>query len=82
MTLRFLRRIPQSSLADHLPEPHPLLSIELLQLDLFDDVVIGTAGVHADAWQQQRQLEVLEIGRLVHDVLAGEVVAALSEDLH
>ena len=42
---------------------------------------IGRAGVDADARQQHRHLQILQIGRLAHDVGAGEVAAGLLQDL-
>jgi hypothetical protein len=43
---------------------------------------IGGAGVDRDAGQQHQQFEVMQVRRLPHHVLAGQVVAALFENLN
>ena len=40
------------------------------------------AGVDLDAGQQHVGREILQVRRLLHDVLAGEIVAALLQHLH
>ena len=66
---------------EDLAEQGPPLAVEPGELLLLDRGEVGRARVDLDAGQQQRQLEVLEVRRLLHDVLAREVVAALLEHL-
>src|SRR5712692_70350 len=61
----------------NLAEERPALAVELGELLLLDGGEVGRARVDLDAGQQQRQLEVLDIGGLPHDVLPGEIVTAL-----
>src|SRR5690348_4821016 len=65
-------------LAEHL-EP---LAVEALQQHLLHRLVVVRAGVHVDALEQHRRMELLEVGGLLHDVLARQHVAALLQDLH
>src|SRR3954466_12580638 len=60
-------------------EQFPALAVELHHLQLLVDAVIVRRGVGDDARQRQIELDVLEAGRLLHDVLAGEIVAARLE---
>src|SRR5262249_6794735 len=62
-------------------EQLPVLALEARQLRRLDRIVVGRAGVDRDARQQQRRLELLVVGRLFHDVLTGQVVAALLKRL-
>jgi hypothetical protein len=43
---------------------------------------IGLAGIDRDAGQQHRQLEMLQAGRLLHHVFAGQLIAALLQHLN
>src|SRR3954453_2021934 len=68
--------------ADHVSEQLPLLALELLELKLADRREIGRRGVDLDARQQRLGAEVLQARRLLYDVLAREIVAALLQDLN
>src|SRR5260370_7274940 len=68
--------------ADDVAEQLPLLTLEPLQLKLADRGEIGWAGVDRNAGQQDFGAEILEACRLLHDVLAGEIVAALLQHLN
>src|SRR6185312_15135010 len=66
----------------HVAEELPGLAVELGELLLLDRVVIGRAGVDLDTRQQHGGLEPLEVRRLLHHVLAREIVTALLQHLH
>src|ERR1035441_6479079 len=68
--------------ADDVAEQLPFLALELHQLKLAERGKIGRAGIDLDAGQQDLGPEILEICRLLHDVFAGEVVAALLQHLN
>src|ERR1700739_112113 len=57
-------------------EQFPLLTLEALHLQLGDRGGVGGRGVDLDAGQQRVRRKVLQARRLLHDVGAGEVVAA------
>src|SRR5262245_39440184 len=57
-------------------EQFPALAVELHHLQLLVDAIVVRRGVGDDARQVQVELDVLEAGRLLHDVLAGQIVAA------
>src|SRR6185503_6805715 len=59
----------------------PALAFEARQLDGLDRVEIRGAGVDLDTRQQHWIFETLQACRLLHDVLAREVVATLLQDL-
>src|SRR5262249_37557129 len=65
----------------HRAEQFPARAVEADHLHLLDRRKIARTGVDPDARQQHAQLEIFQIGRLPHDVLAREVVAALLEHL-
>src|SRR5262245_39663557 len=65
-----------------LAEQLPGFALELLQLDLRDRSEVGRAGVDLDARQQAAEFEILDAGRLLHDVLTRQVVAACLEDVN
>ena len=52
-----------SSAAHQLAKPHPGLSIEAHELDLFHRIEVGRARVDPDARQKPRQFEVLQSWR-------------------
>src|SRR5262245_18025981 len=56
---------------EEIAEQHPALPVELRQLLLLDGREVHRARVDPDAGQEERQLEVLHVRRLLHDVLAG-----------
>src|SRR5262252_11015798 len=58
------------------------LAIEAPHLGLPDRREIGRAGIDRDAGQQHRQFEMLQVSRLLHHILAGQLVAALLEHLN
>src|SRR5437763_15782551 len=74
---------PRSGAAafDHLAEPLPDLAVPARQLLLPDRMVVGRAGIDADAGQQGGRLEIVQGGRLLQDVLAREIVVALLQHL-
>src|SRR6185437_9756831 len=59
-----------SSASEDLADQDPGLAVELLELHLLDREEIGWAGVDGDPRQQHRRLDVLEVRRLLHHVLA------------
>src|SRR5207245_5673248 len=63
-------------------EQFPALAVEVLHLHLFDRRKVIRASVDLDARQQHSQLQILETGRLLHDVLAGEIIATLLKHLN
>src|SRR4051794_40700946 len=63
-------------------EQLPALAVELHHLQLLVDAIIVRSGVGKDARQRQIELDILQAGRLLHDVLAGEIVAAHLEDMN
>src|SRR5262249_34531376 len=64
----------------NLAEQLPTSAVEFLKLHLLDRIEIVGAGVERDARQQKRQLQIMKARRLLHLVLAGEIVAAHLED--
>src|SRR5260370_30285987 len=64
----------------HRSEQLPALAREAHHLQLLERREIGRAGLDPGSGQIHADLEV-QVGRLPHDVFAGEVVAALSQDL-
>src|SRR5215208_3362282 len=71
----------RSAILDDRAEQFPALAVELHHLHLLVDAVVGRRGVGDHAGQRQAAGDVLQIGRLLHDVFAREVVAALLQDL-
>src|ERR1700759_453125 len=68
--------------ADDIAEAFPSLALEPLQLYRRDRGEIGRRRVNLDARQQARDLEVLHACRLLHDVLPGQVVAAVLQHVN
>ncbi len=66
---------------DHVTKPHPAFAVELDQLLLGDRIILIRRGVELDPGQQQRQLQAFQARRLLEDVRARELVAALLENL-
>ena len=67
----------QAALGVHdVAEQLPGLALEALQLDRLDRIEVGRAGVDRDARQQHRHFALLEVRRLLHEVLTRQVVAA------
>ena len=66
---------------DQVAKEDPVGSVEFCELHLPDRMVVGWAGVHSDSGQQRRKLQVVQIGCLLHDVLAREVTLALLQHL-
>src|ERR1700722_16980693 len=64
----------------HRPEQLPALALESHHLQLLERGEIGRAGLDMGARQIDADLEI-QIGGLLHDVFAGQVVAALPQDL-
>src|SRR5215208_1572902 len=62
-------------------EHFPTLTVEPHHLQLLVDAVIGWRGIGEDTRQRQIEHDVLEAGRLLHDVFAGEIIAALLEHM-
>src|ERR1700730_4584727 len=67
---------------DDRAEQLPALAVELHHLHLLVDAVIGRRRMGGHAGQRQAAGEVLQTGRLLHDVFAREIVAALTQDMH
>src|SRR5579859_7704567 len=77
-----IRPCAGDSRGDDLAEQHPLLSIEALQLHLLDGRVVVRPGVDPNAGDENGQFQVLQVGRLSHEVLARKIITALLEDLY
>jgi hypothetical protein len=69
----FLARRPLNGRA----KPHPILSIELLQLHLFDRVLVVRRGIQRDVRKQHVEMDLIQGLRLPHDVGACKVILAL-----
>src|ERR1700730_17335168 len=87
MALRYIRGTLTAASAadigaDDLAEQVPLLAVEFHQLKLADRREIIRTGVDLDAGQQDFGPEILQVSRLLHDVFAGEIVAAHLKHLH
>src|SRR5260221_14113870 len=76
-----LRRTEILLTAHHVTEEPPLLAVEALQLHRFERRVIVRAGVDDDSRQQRIEAQVFPVRRLLHDVLARQLVARLLEHL-
>src|SRR5437763_12760267 len=75
-------RGPRSLLVrDHLAEELELVAVEALELHRFDRRIVVRAGADRDTRQQRIDAEALQARRLLHDVVAGEVVTALLQHL-
>src|ERR1700730_6496213 len=61
---------------DDVAEAFPGLALEPHELNRGDRRKVGGAGVDLDAGQQAAEFQVFDAGRLLHDVLAREIVAA------
>src|SRR5467141_1932984 len=61
---------------DDVAEALPGLTLESLELNSGDRGEVGGAGIDLDARKQATELKSLDAGRLLHDVLAREIVAA------
>src|SRR3954447_16281853 len=68
--------------ADYGPEQFAVIAVESRHLHLLDREIVARAGVDLDARQQHPEFEILEVARLLHDVLAREFVAALLEHVN
>src|SRR5689334_12848417 len=66
---------------DDWAEADPALAVEAHHLQLLVEPVVGRCGVDRHAGQRQIGDDTLQAGRLLHDVLAREVVAAALENL-
>jgi hypothetical protein len=66
---------------DDRAEQLPALAVELHHLHLLVDAVIGRRRVGGRAGQSHAAREVLQAGRLLHDVFARQIVAALTQDM-
>src|SRR3954469_25676271 len=83
-TLRRLLFVPRALLvrADYLAEQLVFLAVEALQLNRLQGRVVVRPGGDGDAGEQRIDAKALHRRGLLHDVLAGQVVAALLEHLH
>src|SRR6266852_3378973 len=68
--------------ADDIAEQVPGLALEFHQLKLGDRGEVSGAGINFDARQQEAELQTFDAGRLLHDVLAREIVAAGLQHMH
>ena len=59
----------------------PAGAVEALQLHVGHHAIIRRRGVDTAVRQQQAEVEIPQVRRLLHDVLAGEIVAALLQYL-
>jgi len=79
--------VSSTSWTDRVPPTSPLKTlqgpaIETHHLHLRDWRKSGRADVDCDSWQQQSELQILEVGRLPHNILTREIVSALLQDLN
>src|SRR6266436_5482576 len=77
-----LRALVAEFAADDVAEQLPFLALEPLHLKLLDRGEVGRRGVDRHAGQQGVGRKVLQARRLLHDVFAGQVVAAHLQHLH
>src|ERR1700694_4558899 len=70
-----------AGILDDRSKQFPTLAVELHHLQLFVDAIIGRRCAADYTGQGQIELDVLEAGGLLHDVLSGEVVATAPEHL-
>src|SRR3954453_20303959 len=68
--------------ADRGPEQLAMFAVEPGHLHLLDRKIVRRTCVDLDAWQQQPEFEVLQIGRLPYHVLAREFITALLQHLN
>jgi hypothetical protein len=68
-----MRRTDFNGLTDR----HPLLTIESMHDKLLDGPVVSRAGIECDSRQQTRRVETFHVARVIHQVLAAKVIAAL-----
>src|SRR5271167_4771517 len=73
---------PIRSTAEDVAELLPTRAVEGGELRLADRAEIVGRGINLDARQQHRQFEVLQVSRLLHDVVPRQVVTALLEHLN
>src|SRR6185503_6675670 len=73
----FRRHVAAQDVAERLP----LLALEALHLQLADRGEVVRSGVDLDAGQQGVRREVLQARGLLHQIGAGEIVAALFQRL-
>jgi hypothetical protein len=66
---------------DHVAEADPVGTVEFCELRLPDRMIVGRAGVHFNAGQQRRKLQVVQISCLLQDVLTREITLALLQHL-
>src|ERR1017187_2197833 len=69
-------------LAYYLAKTSPFLAVEAGELLRLERREIGRTGVNLDPRQHDVELQILEVRRLFHHVLAREIVAALLQHLH
>src|ERR1700743_489212 len=62
-------------------ETFPALTLKPCHLKLLDNTVVGWRSIGHYAWQRQIALNVLHAGRLLHHVIAGEVVTAVAQHI-
>src|SRR4051812_9488950 len=67
---------------DDRSEQLPALTVELHHLHLLVDAIVVRPGADLDAGQREARRVALDAGDLLHDVLTGQIVAALLQDLH
>jgi hypothetical protein len=82
---RFIRS-PHALLADlatdDIAEQFPTLALEFPELKLLDRSEVSRAGVDRDAGQEPFQLQTLDASGLLHDICAGNIVAAFFENIN
>src|SRR6185437_8199960 len=66
---------------EHIADRLPATAVELDEAHLLDRSKIPATGTYLDIGQQEGRLVILKRRRLLHDTLAGQVVAALPEHL-
>ena len=67
---------------DDIAEQFPTLALEFPELKLLDRSEVSRAGVDRDAGQEPFLLQTPDARGLLHDIRAGKIVAALSENMN
>jgi hypothetical protein len=60
----------------------PCFSVKSHLVHVLYRLVVGRTSVERDTWQQPRERDMVKVRRLMHDVLAREVVATLFEHVN
>src|SRR3981189_1349127 len=76
-TRRYCRTSASDVAVDDVAEAFPGLALEFHELNRGDRGEVSGTGIDLDAREQAAELQILDAGRLLHDVLAREIVATV-----